>query len=251
MNYTIEKPKVNYPSGLTGKLPKNFDPVILPDPRVGFMLGLVSPRGGGKTALLYNLLTKFYKGCFDEVYIFSPSYGNDPTLSPESLGLPEESFLTEIDVDFIESVLAKQLKEKKDYDAGKMKKKYLSRVLFVFDDCITDDNFSSNRNTNIMNMLGFRARHYRVQTILTSQYYNGISKRLRNNIPNWVFFKTDNMKERKSIFDEQGGIINEKKFEAMFDYATNYEPYSFFFVYGTCPDKEKRFRRNLDNVIEY
>ena len=253
MNYNIEKPKVNYPSGLTGKLPAHFDPTILPDPTTGFILGLVGSRGCGKSALLYNILTKFYKGCFDRVYIFNPSYGNDPTLSPESLGLPEESFLTNIDTDFIEQILQEQIDEKRDYDkqpVGKRKKKNLSRILFVFDDCISDPSFSSNRNTNVMNALGFRGRHYRINTIITSQFLGAISRRLRCNIPNWMLFNTDNGKEIKILREEMGGTCNEDAFERMYRQATA-EPYNFFMIYGTCPNKEMKFRRNLDNILEY
>ena len=206
MNYSLDAPKVKHNRELTGKLPKNFDPEMLPDPREGFMLGLVARRGMGKSFLIYNLLTKFYKGCFDMVYIFNPSYLNDMTLSPDSLGLPEESFYDKIDPEAIEAIISKQIQQKKDYDNGKMKKKHLDRILLVFDDCISDDNFTSNKNTNILNRLAFKGRHFRINCIITSQYYNGLSRRFRVNVPNWVFFRTDNMKERKSIIEEQGGI---------------------------------------------
>ena len=250
MNYSLDAPKVKHNRELTGKLPKNFNPEMLPDPREGFMLGLVARRGMGKSFLIYNLLTKFYAGCFDMVYIFNPSYLNDMTLSPESLGLPEESFYDKIDPEAIEGIIAKQIKQKKEYDMGKMKKKHLDRILLVFDDCISDDNFTSNKNTNILNRLAFKGRHFRINCIITSQYYNGLSRRFRVNVPNWVFFRTDNMKERKAIVEEQGGICNEKKFEEMFDYATSQDR-DFFFIYGNCPTRTNQFRRNIDNIIQY
>lgn len=250
MNYNLDAPKVKHNRELTGKLPKNFDPEMLPDPREGFMLGLVARRGMGKSFLIYNLLTKFYKGCFDMVYIFNPSYLNDMTLSPDSLGLPEESFYDKIDPEAIEAIIAKQIQQKKDYDAGKMKKKHLDRILMVFDDCITDDNFSSNKNTNILNTLAFRGRHLRTSVMICTQYYNGLSRRFRVNVPNWIFFRTDNRKERKAIIEEQGGICDEKRFEEMFDYATK-EDRDFFYIYGTCPNRKNQFRRNIENIITY
>tara|TARA_R110000772_G_scaffold142139_1_gene251829 strand:+ start:976 stop:1743 length:768 start_codon:yes stop_codon:yes gene_type:complete len=250
-SYEFKAPKVEHNRNLTGALPSGFDPEMLPDPREGFMLGLVARRGSGKSFCIYNLLSNFYKGCFDKVYIFNPSYGNDMTLSPESLDLPEESFYDKVDVDFIEGVIDSQIAQKKQYDAGKLKKKHLDRILLVFDDCISDPNFVSNRNANIMNKLAFKGRHLRMNCILSSQSYNaGMSKRLRTNVPNWIFFRTDNTKERKSIIEEQGGICDEKKFEEMFDYATK-EPHDFFYIYGSCPNKEAKFRRNIDNIIEY
>ena len=250
--YSLTAPKVKHNRELTGKLPKNFDPEILPDPREGFMLGVVAPRGSGKSFLLYNLLSKFYVNCFDHVQLYNPSLGNDLTLSPESLNLPTDCFFDKVDVDAIEKTIDDQIKEKKNYDQGKLAKKHLSRVLLVFDDCISDPNFTSNKNSNLLNMIAFKGRHLRISCIVVSQSYNaGFSKRMRTNIPNWIFFKCDNMKERKSIQEEQGGICREDKFMEMFDYATTYEDYSFFFIYGTCPNKTKKFRRNLDNILEY
>lgn len=250
MNYNLDAPKVKHNRELTGGIPKGFNPEMLPDPREGFMLGLVARRGSGKSFLIYNLLKKFYKGCFDQIYIFNPSYGNDMTLSPESLDLPEECFFDKIDPDFIQSVINKQVKQKKDYDNGDLRKKHLDRVLFVFDDCISDPNFCSNKNTNILNTLAFKGRHFRTSTIVAVQIYNGLSKRFRVNVPNFIFFKTENQKERKAIIEEQGSGANEKKFEELFDYATADE-YDFFFVYGTCPNKQMKYRRNIDNILEY
>lgn len=249
MNYNLDAPKVKHNRELTGPLPKDFNPEMLPDPREGFMLGLVARRGQGKSFLIYNLLKKFYKGCFDQIYIFTPSLGNDLTLSPESLELPEEYFFDHIDTDFIQSVIDKQIKQKRDYERGNLKKKHLDRVLFIFDDCISDPNFCSNKNTNILNSIGFKGRHFRVSCLITSQYYNGLSRRFRTNVPNWIFFQTDNMKEKKSIIEEQGGICNEKDFERMFTHATQ-ENFDFFFIYGTCPNKTMKFRRNIENIIE-
>lgn len=249
--YKFSDPPVKHNRELTGPLPKSFDETMMPSPKDSFMIGLCARRGSGKSYCIYNLLSKFYKNCFDRVYIYNPSTGNDMTLSEESLGLPAESFFDHVDVDHIEQVIQEQIQQKKDYENKKCKKKYLDRVLFVFDDCISDPAFVSNRNSNIINMLAFKGRHLRCSCILASQSYNaGMSKRTRTNIPSWIFFKCDNSKEKKSIIEEQGGICDEKKFEQMFDHATK-EKHDFFFIYGNCPDQSKRFRRNIDNIIEY
>jgi len=249
--YELTAPKVAHNRDLTGSIPKNCDPNMIPDPREGFFLSIVASRGSGKSYLMYNLLSKWYKGCFDKVIIFNPSLGNDLTLSPESLSLPEDCFYDHIDTDVIKETIAEQVKEKKDYDSGNYKKKYLSRVLIVFTDCISDKAFTSNNNQNLLNMLAFKGRHLRISVILDSQSYTGgLSKRMRVNCPNWIFFKSENLKERKAMCEEIGGTCSEKGFTAMFDQATQ-EPYDFFFIYGTCPNKDWRFRRNIDNILLY
>lgn len=90
----------------------------------------------------------------------------------------------------------------------------------------------------------------RVCVMICTQYYNGLSRRFRVNVPNWIFFRTDNKKERKAIIEEQGGICDEKRFEEMFDYATS-EDRDFFYIYGTCPNRKCQFRRNIENIITY
>ncbi len=42
----------------------------------------LSPSGGGKSVLLANLVLKVYRGCFERVYIFSPSIDVDSTCVP-------------------------------------------------------------------------------------------------------------------------------------------------------------------------
>ena len=43
---------------------------------------ILSPSGGGKTVLLQNLILNVYKGCFERIYIFSPSINIDHTWEP-------------------------------------------------------------------------------------------------------------------------------------------------------------------------
>jgi len=45
-------------------------------PRHEFTLGLIAPKGSGKTTLIANLL-KFYKGYFHSILIFSPTVASD------------------------------------------------------------------------------------------------------------------------------------------------------------------------------
>lgn len=42
-----------------------------------FTLDITTPKGGGKTTLLINMI-QFYKGYFHRVFVFSPSVNNDP-----------------------------------------------------------------------------------------------------------------------------------------------------------------------------
>lgn len=45
-------------------------------PRHEFSMGLIAPKGSGKTTVLCNLL-KFYKGYFHSILVFSPTVASD------------------------------------------------------------------------------------------------------------------------------------------------------------------------------
>ncbi len=40
---------------------------------------LLAPSGAGETVLLSNLILKMYRGCFERIYVFSPSVNVDQT----------------------------------------------------------------------------------------------------------------------------------------------------------------------------
>jgi hypothetical protein len=69
MKLKIEPVKV--PRGYIHPMPK--DDVL---PRHEFSLGLVAPKGSGKTTVLVNLL-QFYKGYFHSILVFSPTVASD------------------------------------------------------------------------------------------------------------------------------------------------------------------------------
>ena len=51
-------------------------------PKVPIRMILLAPSGSGKTVLLSNLILNIYRGCFERIYIFSPSVDLDHTGKP-------------------------------------------------------------------------------------------------------------------------------------------------------------------------
>ena len=51
-------------------------------PKVPLRMVLLAPSGSGKTVLLSNLILNIYRGCFERIYVFSPSIDIDKTWSP-------------------------------------------------------------------------------------------------------------------------------------------------------------------------
>ena len=48
-------------------------------PTVPLRMILLAPSGSGKTVLLSNLILNVYRGCFERIYVFSPSIDIDST----------------------------------------------------------------------------------------------------------------------------------------------------------------------------
>ena len=51
-------------------------------PNVPLRIILLAPSGSGKTVLLTNLILNQYRGCFERIYVFSPSIDLDNTWLP-------------------------------------------------------------------------------------------------------------------------------------------------------------------------
>ena len=51
-------------------------------PKIPIRMLLLAPSGSGKTVLLSNLILNIYRGCFERIYIFSPSVDLDTRWKP-------------------------------------------------------------------------------------------------------------------------------------------------------------------------
>ena len=51
-------------------------------PTVPIRAILLAPSGSGKTVLLSNLILNIYRGCFERIFVFSPSIDLDKTWEP-------------------------------------------------------------------------------------------------------------------------------------------------------------------------
>ena len=51
-------------------------------PKLPMRSMLLGPSGSGKTILLQNMILNIYRGCFERIYIFSPSINIDQSWEP-------------------------------------------------------------------------------------------------------------------------------------------------------------------------
>ena len=66
-------------------------------PRIPMRSLILAPSGGGKTILIQNLIINIYKGCFNRIFIFSPSINVDYTWQPVKKYIEEEMKVFEND----------------------------------------------------------------------------------------------------------------------------------------------------------
>jgi hypothetical protein len=50
--------------------------------KVPLRMKLLAPSGSGKMVLLSNLILNIYRGCFERIFVFSPSINIDNTWEP-------------------------------------------------------------------------------------------------------------------------------------------------------------------------
>jgi hypothetical protein len=111
---------------------------------------ILAPSGSGKTVLLANLILKVYRGCFERIYIFSPSVNVDQTweavkkyqsdvmkvLESDKEKLYYDHYNTE-DLERIIGTQSKVILQMK-----KQKHSHIFSVLVIVDDFADDPSFS-------------------------------------------------------------------------------------------------------------
>ena len=212
-------------------------------PQHRFRLGIIAPSFSGKTNLILSLIKKrrFYYGYF-KVFIFSKSIYNDPIF--DNIDIEKKFLCNELSESKIEKILKHQKYLKDKYEEeGKLEK--LPKLLMIIDDCAGDSQLLSR--TSIINELFFRGRHFSLSIIVVSQAYKMISKNIRTNFSDLIFFGAENDGELKAIAEENSGGLSKKNFEKLFHYATA-ERFQFLYIARKYKGKN-RFRKNFDTSI--
>ena len=149
------------------------DQVVCRTPSNGI---LCAPSASGKTVLLVSMILEQYRGCFERVYIMSPSIDMDPQWEPvkkyirEDLGVNtdrEQSWWDEWDEGALRNILAQQKKITQQSKQLGMKKLY--QVLIVLDDMADSPQVHKKTGDGILDTLFIRGRHYCCNTWVSTQ----------------------------------------------------------------------------------
>jgi len=196
----------------------------------------LGPSGSGKTILLQNMILDIYEGCFDKIYVFSPSVNLDHTWQPvkeyikDKLRIKDDDkedpiYFDEYDSEALMKIMEAQMKIT-DY-MKKQKKTKMFQVLIIIDDFADDPRFV--RSSKLLHSLYTRGRHSYISVITATQVFNALHPIIRKNATDLYVYKLRNNKDLESLIEELSALAPKKVLLEMYTLATT-EPYSFWYI---------------------
>ena len=197
---------------------------------------VLGPSGSGKTILLQNMILDIYEGCFDKIYVFSPSVNLDHTWQPvkeyikDKLRIKDDDkedpiYFDEYDSEALMKIMETQMKIT-DY-MKKQKKTKMFQVLIIIDDFADDPRFV--RSSKLLHSLYTRGRHSYISVITATQVFNALHPIIRKNATDLYVYKLRNNKDLESLIEELSALAPKKVLLEMYSLATT-EPYSFWYI---------------------
>ena len=215
---------------------------------------LLGPSGAGKGILLQNMILDIYRGCFERVYVFSPSINVDMTWIPvkeylnKTINLSENEpplFYDTNDQENLEKIIDTQKKVTEHLKSKKDNKKLYS-ILIIVDDFADDPLFS--RKSQLLHALFTRGRHSQISTIISTQKFSALHPIIRVNAKILHVFRLRNYQDLQMFLDEVSALIDKKSLMEIYSLATS-EPFSFLTVDLTAKKKDDIFMVKFDKKI--
>lgn len=264
------------------KTKKDSLPPMYPNlPQAYYRLNVSGSSGSGKGVAVLNMLNKQYP-FFDKIFVVSPTIHNDPKANDffsnkENVIVfdePTVDLVKEIKED-IERMVAEHKEYKKvkeiykkfkrnNYDPSSLSSSELMKLytcnfdprtckmaidrdklncLVYFDDCQGLGVLKSPTFENFV----IKARHHQSNMIVSSQTFKGVANVWRRNSTCHFIFKTNDLNQVISIYEEVAGLFKSKEqFLKIYDYCTK-ERHSFLYI--DTMDKENPIRKNFNESI--
>ena len=215
---------------------------------------LLGPSGAGKGILLQNMILDIYRGCFERVYVFSPSIFVDMTWQPvkeylnKTINLSENEpplFYDTNDQENLERIIDTQRKVTEHLKSKKDTKK-LFQILIIIDDWADSPDFS--RKSQLLHALFTRGRHSGISTIVSTQKFTALHPIIRVNATELYVFRLRNYRDLETFIEEVSALIDKKSLMEIYNLATA-EPYSFLYVKLTAKKKDDIFMVKFNKKI--
>ena len=188
---------------------------MLPQPTKGALRWvLLGPSMAGKSTIIKNVLFNDkwgYNKYFDEIYAFIGSLGDVADLKTEvhKRGLTDDICVQhKFNNDDVENLFDQ-------IELANSKATNKSRVLFIFDDQITNG-LSSKSKPNIIDTLYVRGRHALCSVIISTQKYRLLNNNVRQlNVTYLTIFEGTNSADLEAVSAEHNGTKTPKQLLAI------------------------------------
>jgi len=183
-----------------------------------------------------DLILRHYRGCFERIFVFSPSVDIDSAWMPVkeyvriTLGVRDEEqcFFHEFDHAAINKIVEDQhkltikMKEKKG-------NKKLFNILIVIDDFSDDPSVLHSQGKNVLNTLFTRGRHQNISCWVSAQKLTTISTVIRTQTQFYCIGRMRSQKELQSLLEEISATYPVKTLQRLYDLATQQE-HGFLYI---------------------
>ncbi len=205
-------------------------------PAPPFLGVIVAPVKSGKSVLLCNLImsSRFYRGLFDEIVLFSPNAHQDESIKPVA-----DSRITTVHTEYDDEIIRELCERADDYEDDSGAKTLAHQkpsVLLVFDDML-----GNVKQASEISRLATKYRQRNFSIIITTQVHRAIPLPIRTNATWYIVFATHNRTELDKMTEEFNAFPN---FEKLYEEATS-EPYSFLFLDIRNMLARKRFQKKV------
>jgi hypothetical protein len=207
---------------------------------------ILAPSSSGKTVLLANLILKIYRGCFERIYVLSPSVNVDQTWEAVKTYQADVMKVKESDdeklyfdhytVEDLEKIIETQVRV--ILHMKKTKHTHLFSVLVIVDDFADDPHFS--RHSELLHSLFTRGRHNSISTIVSTQKFNAVAPIIRVNATFLCVYRLRNTKDLETFLEELSALVPRKELLEIYNLATK-APYSFLYINLVAPKLNDAF----------
>ncbi|CAE7598869.1 unnamed protein product, partial [Symbiodinium sp. CCMP2456] len=197
-------------------------------------------------------ISAWYRGCFERIYVFSPSINVDDGWKPVKKYIQETTdtdrekvYFEDWDEAALRRIIAQQRKiTQKSKELG-MKRLY--QILVVIDDFADSPHLHKRTGDAALDTLFVRGRHFQITTIVSTQKLRLISNAVRVNSQFFCIWRLRNQLEKDSLLEELTALLPKADLEAMYEEAVR-EPFSFLYIYLLNP-REKMFHIRFERAL--
>ena len=173
-----------------------MDPKKLP-----FNALIVGPTNSGKTQYLLNQLRGPFRGKFDYIVLFCPTFVKNATY---------DRFVDKDPRIFVVVCMQHEIEGWLKLVSYVFEK---TNTLFVLDDCAASKDIRGR--TSQLDNRGFSARHDGISVWVLTQHITSIGKPFRENVAAIVFFYTPSGKTTKAIFEDYAREITHDEYKEL------------------------------------